>query len=113
MSKPFDWMSHLGFEVQDAGGVPVINEEGDMREADLCHRVLWDEMVSLKARRDELLSSAKAVIEHREGDLPIRGWLRDNDASRSAISALAAAIDKVEKPAIKHVPADDTEGGAL
>lgn len=67
MSKPFDWMSHLGFEVQDAGGVTVINEEGDMREADLCHRVLWDEMVSLKAQRDDLLVALKAMLEEDDG----------------------------------------------
>lgn len=66
MSKPFDWMSHLGFEVQDAGGVPVINEEGDMREADLCHRVLRDEMVSLKAQRDALLRSLDRLTHYAE-----------------------------------------------
>lgn len=99
MGKPFNWMEHLGFEVQDAGGVTVINEEGDMRgEADLCHRVLWDEMVSLKAQRDDLLVALKAMLE-------------EDDGGRAAVQA-REAIDKVEKPAIKHLPADDTEGGA-
>lgn len=99
MSKPFNWMSHLGFEVQDAGGVPVINEEGDMREADLFHQVLWDKVVSLKAQRDDLLAALKAMLE-------------EDDGGRAAVQA-REAIDKVEQPAIKHIPADDTEGGAL
>jgi len=80
MSKPFDWMSHLGFEVQDAGGVTVINEEGDMREADLCHQVLWDEMVQLKAQHDALLKACKqalAALKGREHDQ----FLRDAIAS--------------------------------
>lgn len=85
--------------MQDAGGVPVINEEGDMREADLCHRVLWDEMVSLKEQRDDLLAALKAMLE-------------EDDGGRAAAQA-REAIDKAEQPAIKHVPADDTEGGAL
>lgn len=58
-----NWMEHLGFEVQEAGGVPVINEEGDMREADLCHRVLWDEMVSLKAEHDRLSAINAELLE--------------------------------------------------
>ncbi|MBQ0917492.1 hypothetical protein KBW71_03485 [Hydrogenophaga aromaticivorans] len=99
MSKPFDWMSHLGFEVQDAGGVTVINEEGDMREADLCHRVLWDEMVSLKVQRDDLFVALKAMLE-------------EDDGGRAAVQA-RDAIAKAEQPAIKHMPSDDTEGGAL
>ena len=60
---PFNWMEHLGFEVQEAGGVPVINEEGDMREADLCHRVLWDEMVSIHAERDSLRAVNAELLE--------------------------------------------------
>ncbi|NWF45417.1 hypothetical protein F3K02_09175 [Hydrogenophaga sp. D2P1] len=67
MSKPFNWMGHLGFEVQDAGGVPVINEEGDMREADLCHQVLWDKVVSLKAQRDDLLKACKQALVALKG----------------------------------------------
>lgn len=83
MSKPFDWMEHLGFEVQDAGGVPVINEEGDMREADLCHRVLWDEMVSLKAQRDDLLEALEKIGRMDYGNPYAKGCA---ETARAAIA---------------------------
>jgi len=88
MSKPFNWMEHLGFEVQDAGGVPVINEEGDMREADLCHRVLWDEMVSLKAQRDVLIAELNKIIVKRGGAEMVR------EGIQQAIQAYIAASEK-------------------
>jgi hypothetical protein len=64
---PFNWMEHLGFEVQEADGVPVINEDGDMREADLCHRVLWDEVVALTTERDSLRAVNAELLEALEG----------------------------------------------
>jgi len=44
----------------------------------------------------EVLAAAKDVASHMVGELPVRGWLRDNDASRSALGRLAAAIASAE-----------------
>lgn len=41
-----------------------------------------------------LLEAAQELLSHRVGDLPIRGWLRDNDASRAALAKLAAALTR-------------------
>ncbi len=48
------------------------------------------------AQRDDLLAAAKDVLAHRVGDLPVRGWLLDTDASRKDLAALSAAFAKVE-----------------
>ena len=39
-----------------------------------------------------LREAAQKVISHVEGDLPIKGWLRDNDASRKALGDLRACL---------------------
>lgn len=39
-----------------------------------------------------LQNAVITVIEFRDGELPSRGWLRDNDASRAALQALADAV---------------------
>lgn len=39
-----------------------------------------------------LKSLARDVLSHREGELPRRGWLRDNDKSRKALDNLAQAL---------------------
>ena len=54
---------NLGFSIEERAGCPVINEDGDMREADLCHRVLWDEMVSLTAELDSLRAVNAELLE--------------------------------------------------
>ena len=46
----------------------------------------------LAEQRAALLEAAQRVMAHRVGDLPTRGDLRDNDASRRDIAALAQAI---------------------
>ena len=62
MSKQFDWMEHLGFKVIDDGVGIYIYEDGDQREADMCHRVLWNEMTTFKAERDGLLAALEEVF---------------------------------------------------
>lgn len=47
----------------------------------------------LVAERDELRSKAEHIMTFVEGDLPTRGWLRDNDKSRAAIAELRAALE--------------------
>lgn len=43
---------------------------------------------------DDLVRAAQAVLAHRKGDFPTAGWLKDNDASRSALADLATALKK-------------------
>lgn len=40
----------------------------------------------------ELREAASEVLRHRDGTQPIRGWLRDNDHSRTALTRLDAAL---------------------
>lgn len=44
---------------------------------------------ALEARALAAEAAARAVLEHRVGDLPTAGYLRDNNASRKALAALA------------------------
>ena len=41
----------------------------------------------------KVLDAASALMAYRVGEYPLRGDLRDNDASRAQIDALATAID--------------------
>lgn len=38
-----------------------------------------------------VVEAAKWLLTFREGELPVRGWLRDNDMSRKALDDLARA----------------------
>jgi hypothetical protein len=40
----------------------------------------------------QLRSAANTLLTHREGTLPARGWLRDNDASRADLHKLERAV---------------------
>lgn len=46
----------------------------------------------LRAEIGALKEAVAAVLAHREGDLPFKGWLRDTDKSRDALGALAAIV---------------------
>jgi hypothetical protein len=50
------------------------------------------DLASMRASRDALALAAEAVISHMDGRQPVRGWLRDNDSSRDALSMLIAAL---------------------
>lgn len=50
-------------------------------------------IATLRAELEVLRAAADVVLSHVEGSLPIRGWLRDTDASREALGRLRAAID--------------------
>lgn len=39
-----------------------------------------------------LQEAVKELLEHREGRLPYRGWLRDNDNSRAVLGKLAELV---------------------
>jgi hypothetical protein len=43
-----------------------------------------------------LLTAARELVGFIEGRQPVRGWLRDCDASRNALAKLLAALSKVE-----------------
>lgn len=45
-------------------------------------------------RAASLVSAAKAVLDHRVGELPGEGWLRDSAASRAALAYLAAVVEE-------------------
>lgn len=40
----------------------------------------------------KLVEAAAALLKHREGTLPTRGWLRDTDESRASLSRLAGGL---------------------
>jgi len=42
-----------------------------------------------------LTTAAREVLKHRVGEQPTRGYLRDNDRSRTALTALATALAQV------------------
>jgi hypothetical protein len=50
------------------------------------------EVERLAAENVNLRILASNVLDFREGDLPTRGWLRDNNGSREALHALAEAV---------------------
>lgn len=68
MSKKheLELVSRLGFGLEEHMGVHVICEEDETTEADLCHRVLWGEAMSLLAQRDKLLAALKELL-HASG----------------------------------------------
>lgn len=63
----------------------------DRLDSEACAKAA-DEIAALEAERERLREAAQKVIGHVEGDLPIKGWLRDTDASREALGELRAAL---------------------
>ena len=53
-------------------------------------------LAQVERELEALKKAAKEVLSHVEGDLPTRGWLRDNDLSRAAIGALKHTIKEVK-----------------
>lgn len=51
-----------------------------------------------KPATGDLAAAAREVLSHRIGEQPTQGWLRDNDRSRTALTALATALAFPEKP---------------
>lgn len=49
------------------------------------------------AGQAELVEAAREVLSHRVGDLPTRGWLKDNDDSRASLAKLAAALQPLSQ----------------
>jgi hypothetical protein len=49
------------------------------------------------AGQAELVEAAREVLSHRVGDLPTRGWLKDNDGSRASLAKLAAALQPLSQ----------------
>ena len=52
------------------------------------------EIGPLKIRAERLAGAASNVLAHVEGSQPVAGWLRDNDASRTALTELRAALEQ-------------------
>lgn len=61
-----------------------------------------------RAERDALRAAAQAVLSFRDGKLPNRGWMRDNDASRQALHALDIAAAPTP-PAAPRAPMTDAD----
>lgn len=51
----------------------------------------------------QLTDAATGVLQHVDGALPNRGWLRDNNASREALHALREALSKANASAADKV----------
>ncbi|WP_223275124.1 hypothetical protein [Delftia tsuruhatensis] len=63
---PEDWMEHLGFELDaPADGVwMVIDDTGARREANLTERILWKELIAIRAAiQDAALAPAAPALE--------------------------------------------------
>lgn len=54
----------------------------------------------------ELVAAAQAVISHIDGDLPVRGWLRDNNHSRADLGRLRQAAARA-RLALPNQSTDD------
>lgn len=54
----------------------------------------------------DIRCAALAVLKFRDGELPTRGWLRDNDASRTALHALAEAVSATPAKTQGSTPVD-------
>jgi Lar family restriction alleviation protein len=54
----------------------------------------WNHRIAGQA---ELVEAAREVLSHRVGDLPTRGWLKDNDGSRASLAKLAAALQPLSQ----------------
>jgi Lar family restriction alleviation protein len=54
----------------------------------------WNHRIAGQA---ELVEAAREVLSHRVGDLPTRGWLKDNDDSRASLAKLAAALQPLSQ----------------
>lgn len=80
------WNACLGVEVEtlESHAIQVIAAEESRSQ-----HTAWSRIASLLAAINEL-------IQHVEGDLPIRGWLRDTDASRAALSNLRKLAAEVK-----------------
>lgn len=50
------------------------------------------------AGQAELVGAAEDVLSHRVGDLPTRGYLKDNDRSRASLAKLAATLAAHPRP---------------
>ncbi|MFC4927808.1 hypothetical protein [Delftia deserti] len=69
---PEDWMEHLGFELDaPADGVwMVIDDTGARREANLTERILWKELIAIRAAiQDAALAPAAPALEAPVVDL--------------------------------------------
>lgn len=49
-----------------------------------------DVFLTAKTSLTELQAAIADLLQHRVGELPNRGWLRDNDITRAALARLAA-----------------------
>lgn len=45
-----------------------------------------------RAKVVELINAADALLSYRHGTYPVEGYLRDNDASRAQLDAVATAL---------------------
>ncbi|CAM4308253.1 hypothetical protein COAQ111491_16395 [Comamonas aquatilis] len=64
VAVPEDWMEHLGFELDaEADGIwQVIEDTGERREATLTERVLWKELISIRAALAATPAAAAPVV---------------------------------------------------
>jgi hypothetical protein len=59
----FDWEAYLGFTVESDDGIYYyIKEDSETRKATLEHRVLWNQMITFKAQRDDLLEALEDCL---------------------------------------------------
>lgn len=73
-------------------GSGVLKLLGAIRNLECQIRELKDKPPATYATPVSVMDAAVALLSHRNGELPLRGWLHDNDQSRQAIDTLAKAV---------------------
>jgi hypothetical protein len=91
----FDWEAYLGFTVESDGGIcHYIKEYGETREATLEHRVLWNQMITFKAQRDDLLEALRDLEKEFRRVFPIyyysEPWAHDKNEKLKYAQAIIA-----------------------
>ena len=80
-------------------GAKIIHEYGDQSFATdtlSLEEMIDTEIGKVLERLDELLNAAKNVVMYVDGELPMKGWLPDNDSTRCSLHRLKEAIQKAE-----------------
>ena len=96
LALPWAIQNHHGsiqHYVVDANGVLVAAVPGMRRSMAEAIIAAPRRIEQLEARVRSLEEAAAAVLAHRDGTLPIRGWLRDTDNSRQALADRVRALE--------------------
>ena len=125
---PEDWMEHLGFELDaPADGVwMVIDDTGARREANLTERILWKELIAIRAAIQDAALALEApaapagwkLVPEKPTDAMLgaaqKAWLADPLRRSSTVyaAALAAAPQAHAAPGTPPLTPDEARWAA-